>query len=347
MLHTSLENDLLLALFAAANGDPNPAAVDPLWQNFLSKLQAATTADTACLQLALNTGARLCWGHEAARLNADQQDPMRDNRVYSQIDLPGAPPDLGPLRAIKWQVGALSYGSLILRRDGQDFRAVDSSRLSSLLPFLGRALANWLALRDERRGHALDLALGAGLKTGWILLSPSGTLIQQNPTARALIEAHPAVAVRSQGVLALSDPEAARQLRHALLTLSPDAPIAVELSRSPRLEVRLSATQWHHAPGVLGILRQEPNAQALPLINAARHFGLSRSEMRLAALLCDGFSLKDAAQALGWTLETARSGSKQIFARTGTTGQTDLIRLLLTSTVWLEVAPDGAPMTPR
>jgi len=61
---------------------------------------------------------------------------------------------------------------------------------------------------------------------------------------------------------------------------------------------------------------------------------LSRSEARLLAQLCDGHTLRSAAEALGWTEETARSTSKVIFARLGVSGQPAMIRRIMGSGVW-------------
>jgi DNA-binding CsgD family transcriptional regulator len=64
-------------------------------------------------------------------------------------------------------------------------------------------------------------------------------------------------------------------------------------------------------------------------------FGVSRSEARLAVALCDGMTLTAAAQTLGWTLETARSTSKRLFARIGVSGQPGVVRAMHASAIWL------------
>jgi hypothetical protein len=51
--------------------------------------------------------------------------------------------------------------------------------------------------------------------------------------------------------------------------------------------------------------------------------------------LGDGFSLAQAAAELGWTVETARSCSKQVIARMGVSGQTGVLRRMLASAVWI------------
>ncbi len=60
----------------------------------------------------------------------------------------------------------------------------------------------------------------------------------------------------------------------------------------------------------------------------SRIYGLSRAEARVAALLAGGKRLDDVAGTLGLTYETVRKHLKQIFAKTGTERQADLVRTL-------------------
>lgn len=57
-------------------------------------------------------------------------------------------------------------------------------------------------------------------------------------------------------------------------------------------------------------------------------FGLTFAEARLASHLLGGTDLKEAADTLGITYETARSQLRSIFSKTGTTRQVDLVLLL-------------------
>ncbi|MBK8174065.1 MAG: hypothetical protein IPK66_01795 [Rhodospirillales bacterium] len=59
-----------------------------------------------------------------------------------------------------------------------------------------------------------------------------------------------------------------------------------------------------------------------------RMYGLSRAEARVAVLLAKGLRLEQAAQHLGLTYETVRKHLKQIFSKTGTDRQAELVRTL-------------------
>jgi DNA-binding CsgD family transcriptional regulator len=60
-------------------------------------------------------------------------------------------------------------------------------------------------------------------------------------------------------------------------------------------------------------------------------FALSRAEGRLAALLLEGRSLRQAAEELGVSLNTVRTQLRKLFEKTGSSRQGALIRTLLLS----------------
>ena len=58
-------------------------------------------------------------------------------------------------------------------------------------------------------------------------------------------------------------------------------------------------------------------------------YGLTPAESRVADLLLEGLEVRDAAERLCITLETARFHLKRVLAKTGTHRQTELMRLML------------------
>jgi DNA-binding CsgD family transcriptional regulator len=65
-------------------------------------------------------------------------------------------------------------------------------------------------------------------------------------------------------------------------------------------------------------------------------YDLTPAEAELVKLLADGYSLEDAAQQRGVTLNTVRTQLKRVFAKTDTNRQGDLIRLVLTGAATFE-----------
>ena len=76
----------------------------------------------------------------------------------------------------------------------------------------------------------------------------------------------------------------------------------------------------------------DPDARPSTSTQALMEFyGLSHAEARLMAALVDGESLEDYADRRQISINTARTQSKQIFAKTGHGRQADLIREVLTN----------------
>jgi len=63
-----------------------------------------------------------------------------------------------------------------------------------------------------------------------------------------------------------------------------------------------------------------------------RLLGLTQTEARIAQALAKGRVLEDAAKHCGVTISTARTYLKSIFAKTRTSRQSELLRLIWTST---------------
>jgi DNA-binding CsgD family transcriptional regulator len=61
----------------------------------------------------------------------------------------------------------------------------------------------------------------------------------------------------------------------------------------------------------------------------SEYYGLTPAELRIVALMLEGYSLKDAAGKAGVSINTARTHMKHIYAKTRTERQVDLIRVLL------------------
>ena len=78
---------------------------------------------------------------------------------------------------------------------------------------------------------------------------------------------------------------------------------------------------------------------------STRSLGLTAAEARLAAKLVQGLRVADAGAALGMTSSTARWHLKNIFAKTGTRRQADLLRLLTNASALPVQAPKVTTMT--
>jgi DNA-binding CsgD family transcriptional regulator len=114
------------------------------------------------------------------------------------------------------------------------------------------------------------------------------------------------------------------------------AQLAPHLSRAWRLGKTARATL--HGATRCSVAPSEPHHAASPapdsaaapgLIRLRAEFGLTKAEARLASYLADGASLASMAQAFDVKLTTIRSQLQQVFAKTGTSRQAELVALLL------------------
>ncbi len=317
-------------LFAAVtNGGADP------WPAFLGRLAADCHADLAVLQVR-RPGQRLLQWAAGAEIEVPDDaavDRMRSGRVYSQVDFPSAALPALPLRALRWTLHGGATVLLAVQRRGEDFRAADGVPLVDLVPHFGTALTGWLNLSRERSRAGLDRQACADLGAGWIVFSAAGQVADMAPGLADRL-APLGVHLRADGWLHLPDPDAAQRLRRAVLTASAH-PACIEVSRAPLVQIVVTAELPGGEEGVVGRVRHEVAARGLPLDRVMACFDLSRSEARLVLCLCDGLSLQQAAVQLDWTLETARSCSKRVFARMDESGQTGVIRRVLNSAVWL------------
>lgn len=102
-------------------------------------------------------------------------------------------------------------------------------------------------------------------------------------------------------------------------------PLSVLLCGTP--EARLE----EHGPLAV-LFVSDPDRQPLPDAGTiSKLFDLTPSESRLVAVLTSGLKLEEAAESCELTLSTARTYLKQIFSKTGTRRQSELVKLILTS----------------
>lgn len=261
---------------------------------------------------------------------------LRRNRVYSQLDLPGHSPGPGFQRVVKWSIEQSEYGVAAIQRPDRDFRAIDAVKLSELLPFLPQALASWRRIAQERARAECDRFLAGRLVTGWVRFSAGGQILDLSDSAQRLITEAESLRLGPEGRLQFRDIEAERRFQGAVAEAGAitHRPTLIQISENPLVHMVVTSIMLGGSPASLGLLRGERMARDVPVHEVARAFNLTRSEALLALLLADGFTLADAAEELGWTIQTARSCSKQVYARLNVHSQADVVRLIHQSAIW-------------
>lgn len=218
--------------------------------------------------------------------------------------------------------------------------------LNALSPHLKRAgqLALRLA-RDEAHQKGLEAALDY-LPIGVALVNEEARVLALNRQAEAIIGRNDGLATVG-GRLCASRPSATKELRRLVsaasrtsrgqglssggaLSLSRPSllrPLSLLVTPTPVSEYRDGRT---HPTAVVFITDPEEEMHSAEEI-LMHLYRLTRAEARLASVMMQGTSVREAADRLELGYETCRSQLKSVFQKTETSRQTELVRLLLRS----------------
>ena len=241
--------------------------------------------------------------------------------------------------------GVVTITSLF-QRIGATTRARARDALARLLPMMRPFFGLWTArLRALSRVRGLTAAVDKS-DVGVVLVNRVGRVLFTNAAADALIARHDVLRC-SNGLLSgarLSDTlRLQAAIEHVVQRGAPVPPTTsapvVALHRANGRPL-LAAIVGSEKPPVSAdesaavIYLFDPERDLRPLIEpACKLYGLSPVETRLACLLTDCIALADAAERMHIREQTARSYLKQIFLKTDTNRQAELVWLMLKSSV--------------
>jgi DNA-binding CsgD family transcriptional regulator/PAS domain-containing protein len=185
------------------------------------------------------------------------------------------------------------------------------------------------------------------LSTGVVLTERQGRIAYMNGSAERLLKAGNALRV-SNGCLTAARPRARDALSKALASsVEGKAPtktgryaVALPDDEGSGLIASVLPLQWRESrnplsplPGAAAVIVQDPaDPPPLPDDAFAELYGLTLAERRVLRAVAQGLGPQDAADALGVSLTTIRTHLQNLFAKTGTTRQADLVRRLMTAT---------------
>lgn len=239
--------------------------------------------------------------------------------------------------------------SIYRRKGGRRFEPEDLRLGDLLVPHLAHAYRIHNRIRENAAlAEAIDR-----IPTGLILLDARHRVVIANRVARDIVDlgdgfslddARPRAAhasddaVLQQSIRRATQRVAREQLPEgAVMAIArPSGRRAFPLMVAPLLNVPSEST-LRDAVAVLYISDLEGGT--LHRSEVLREvYGLTEAETQLVELLCDGCSLEEIAARRGVTLNTARSQLKQVFAKTNTHRQSELVRLVLAA-----IAPIAHP----
>jgi len=224
--------------------------------------------------------------------------------------------------------------------NARPFDGADKHGLDLLLPHLSRALLLQNRLQGLTQNQHIALDALERLSVGMIAVDAQATVLFANPTAERVLGRGLGLTCR-HGCLGAGDPTKQSELRHlikqaglAAVGRSSEAGGVLALPRPDGrpLSLLVCPLRPHalalgpSAPAALLIFGDPDASSATPTQALIEVYGLTPAEARLMAALVDGERLEDYADRHQISIHTARTQSKQVFAKTGHGRQADLIR---------------------
>ena len=228
---------------------------------------------------------------------------------------------------------------LTLWRSGERPRLELEQRelLELLFPHIRNALKVHEALEQAREQSANAQAMLDASATACILLDAAGRLVHMNTAARSLALASEGLTIRDERIHAIEKRGASKLARLIAVTAADphhaggSLLLARPKQRRP-LQVMVSpfrVGEPHRFAGRVLVLLTDPDQKAVFHDKVLRElYELTPAEIELANGLMTGFSLEEIAAVREVAIGTVRSQLKSVMAKTGTSRQADLVRLL-------------------
>jgi DNA-binding CsgD family transcriptional regulator len=341
---------------------------EPLWSTFIARLRATLGADYASIVFRpipvgqpqsrvvhLFSGAD--WPPPISKAYRDGgylDDPLpyfsqAEGRVYRLGELLSAgdpahedyrrrmlvPSGMNVMRFLRVEERGGVSAWLTVSRAAGEFGPEADALLTELAPYLRAAIAAQVALERERTSATVAGEAIRRMNFGWITLDAAGKIIDADSHGTALL-GDGAILMRGRGGrLAGRAAEVNRGIADAVQrsTGTASRPRAIVLSREPWLDMllvpaALSPAAAGPAPALVAYVHSDSWSSADRCEQLGELFDLIPCEARLALALSRGMSIVEAAGELGLTVESARTYSKRIYAKTGARGQADLVRFI-------------------
>lgn len=241
--------------------------------------------------------------------------------------------------------GYQAWLSVTRRHADGDFNAADRALCNGLAPHLATALRCFGAFEKARITREVHDRVMRKLDLGSLMIDARRAIVGSDGGAARLLAAGDAVRTDAGGILRLVDCAADRALGATLarIALGEQNPQAIAIDSAPRIDilvVPLSTSAIRQGAPIAAIYLHTPQHPTRGIMTSQSQrlrelFRLSPTEAELALRLADGQTIAEAAVEIAITEQSARTYSKRIFAKTGTTRQADLVRLLLRSVATL------------
>jgi len=272
--------------------------------------------------------------------------PVEETAFYRDFMEPqGLAADWPIIHMIAQEAGMPLSGIVIYRRKGgREFEVDDLALLDSLVPHLSRAYALHAQLSHVRHEREALAEVTDRLPIGVIMLDASGRILHTNRSASQILRAEDGLTL-DRGRPAAVDSFENRDLQEKINRAVKDPTRRADPGGEVMIISRESGRRALSVMvGPLLIVRPEhvtDEARAILFIadteghqidktqNLETLYQLTHAEADLVRLISEGRSLEQVANERGVTINTVRSQLKQVFSKTDTNRQGELVHLVL------------------
>jgi len=227
-----------------------------------------------------------------------------------------------------------------------DFGAQERALAALLLPHLRQSVEIYARLSRAASERTLYTGTLNQMAVGTIILDDHGKILDKDRIAEALLKQADGISSIG-GMLSLDDRAASARLHETIRRIAESEKrgerslveaIRVERPSGKRefgLIVKTAPQPRYldeqHIPAIVVFISDPDRHTAMAPASLAKLFGLTPAEAAFAVLLGDGLTLDEAAAEQSIARNTARAHLRSIFAKTGVSRQTQLVRLIVTS----------------
>ncbi|HEV2156975.1 helix-turn-helix transcriptional regulator [Bradyrhizobium sp.] len=218
----------------------------------------------------------------------------------------------------------------------------DRRRLALIVPHFQRAVSIGRLFDQGKSAQAVLAQTLDHVSAGVFLVGPNGRLVFTNAPGRAILD-EASLLIDRNGVLVATVPEAQRALREALaaaengntaadgsgpISLSTAQPGQWFASVLPLTSGDRQHTGALHSAVAAVFVRRTSLANPPPLEVLAKVYKLTASEIRLLDAVMKVSGVKALAEALGLKQATVKTHLHNVFRKTGTARQSELVKLI-------------------
>jgi DNA-binding CsgD family transcriptional regulator len=259
-------------------------------------------------------------------------------------------------------LGDVGWLSVYRAEGGEPFDDEDVAFGNEIFPHVQRAMRIHSRLVGSRRERMALVEVMDRLPVGVVLIDPKRQPVSTNRAADRILAVADGIAMGRNGPYATEhrDNDALQKLLAS--ALHPEAGKEIEgggfvaISRpSGRRAYAVMVTPLLAAPpdstsgdAVVSLWIADPESGSISATEVLESlYQLTAAEAELVRLLSQGFSLDEAARERGVTINTARSQLKQVFSKTDTRRQGELMRLVLTGVASIRESEPTASLESR